>query len=69
MRIFKANCFDNETGMELVLSECGYNEACWWIDSRYNVKYVNREGNLTEIICDNGFVFVYDEEREVLFVC
>ena len=30
MREFKTSCIDNETGMEMVLSECSYNMACDW---------------------------------------
>lgn len=31
MRKFVTACKDNETGYEMILSECSYNQACDWL--------------------------------------
>lgn len=63
MRRWATVCIDNKTGMEIVLSECGYNEACFFLEMR-GVEVASAKGN--RVVCTNGTVFVYDDERSML---
>lgn len=74
MREFKTSCIDNETGMEMVLSECSYNMACRWLASKGFTDYDDIDTSY-----DNGVswvkmvfskpskrTFMYDESRGYL---
>jgi hypothetical protein len=63
MRRWLAVCIDRKTNMEIVLSECGYNEACFFLET-HGAEVVSAKGN--RIVCTNGTVFVYDDERSML---
>ena len=71
MRRFTTACIDNVTKMEMVLSECSFNEACMFLekenkDNRFG-NFVSAKGKLTktEIIYEKAN-FLYDEERGYL---
>ena len=72
MRRFTTVCIDNETGMEMILWGCTYNEACMFLEVENSD---HRFGNLietesvsmyeTKIIYERA-EFLYDEERGIL---
>lgn len=70
MRLFTSSVIDNETGMELYLSECSYNMAVDWLVSK-GFRYYDK------FDCDGRFftikfskpvkrTWVYDEKRGYL---
>lgn len=72
MKKFNTLCIDNTTKMEMVLSECSYNEACAYlgtIQGKYNFGNLKTckvvSTGLTKIIFERA-AFVYDEERGYL---
>lgn len=67
MRKFVTQCKDKVTGMEMILSECSYNQACCYLDSHYTEKCLGCEsfGDLTKIKFINRNFF-YDERRGYL---
>lgn len=72
MRKFTAICIDNITNMELVYSECGFNEVCMQLekenaDNKFGhfISATNRTMYLTEIKYEK-VCFIYDEVRGVL---
>lgn len=80
MRIFKTACKDNITGYELLLSECSYNTACFWLQSELAKRNLHIEDisklkhntlDLTELVTNNfsgcfALRFIYDETRGYL---
>ena len=79
MRIFKTKCIDSVTGYNMILSECSYNNACFWLETELNKKnmYVDIVRKLPHDILDltelitNRFAnadlrFIYDETRGFL---
>ena len=72
MRVFTTICIDKLTNMQMILSECSFNEACSHLESvqeKYNLgKYLGTEcmgKNTTKIKFAND-TFYYDEERGYL---
>ena len=74
MRRFTTLCIDNVTKMEMVLSECSFNEACMFLETENKDKrfggFVGVKGKLTmfEIIYEKAN-FLYDEDRGYLLRC
>lgn len=70
MKIFTSMCKDTVTGMEMVLSECSYNSACYWLASKGFKDYdkFDCSGDRIKITFTKPSkrVFVYDEERGYL---
>lgn len=70
MRVFKTSCIDMKTHMEMVLSECSYNMACDWLESKGFTHYDKFEscGNMVVMQFSKPAkrIFVYDEERGYL---
>ena len=72
MTKFSTLCIDKETGMEMIICCCTYNEACMFLESE---NADNRFGRLvgacsegtryTQIVFEEA-QFVYDEDRGVL---
>lgn len=69
------SCIDNETGMELILSECSYNMACSWLESQgfteydhFDSWYDEYNSNIVEFQFSKPArrTFVYDEGRGYL---
>ena len=72
MRKFKASCIDNITKMEMVLSECSYNNACMFLESEnrdnrfgHFKSATNRTMYITEIRFEKA-CFLHDDIRGVL---
>ena len=71
MRKWAGGCKDNRTGMEILFSELGYNEACAIVD-----KWQTVYGGVQDVKMDNlkhrviistvERIFLYDEDRELL---
>ena len=70
MREFKTTCIDTETGMEMILSECSYNMACDWLESKGFTQYDKFDNTVRfttfEFSKPAKRTFVYDEERGYL---
>ena len=71
MRRVKCLCIDNKTRKEVVLTDCSYNHACWWIDNaaktnHFRVLGTEKSGDYVVIKCTAGITFYYDEAREFL---
>lgn len=68
MRKFDVACTDVLTGMELVLSDASYNNACSYLSKLGVVESCQRERTLemTKIRMACGMSFFYDEKRGVL---
>lgn len=70
MRVFTTMCKDSVTGMEMLLSECSYNSACYWLASKGFKDYDKFEcsGDRVSITFTkpSNRTFVYDEERGYL---
>lgn len=67
MKKFVILCKDKITGMEMILSECSYNQACSYLENQYPGECLGCEnvGNLTKIkFAERNFF--YDEERGYL---
>lgn len=72
MRKFTATCIDNITKMEMVLSECSYNNACMFLESEnrdnrfgHFKSATNRTMYITEIRFEKA-CFLHDDIRGVL---
>lgn len=70
MREFKTMCKDTVTGMQMILSECSYNTACFWLESKGFTEYDKFDSNGNEIWLwfskPTERLFVYDEDRGYL---
>lgn len=70
MREFKTLVKDTKTGMQLILSECSYNSAVWWLECKGFTEYVEFDTNGSEVWLrfDKPYkrLFIYDEERGYL---
>ena len=81
MRVFKTSCIDNITGYEMLLSECSYNTACFWLcqelkkrnlEITQTNKIKHNTLDLTELITNSfsgglhALRFIYDETRGYL---
>lgn len=70
MREFKTMCKDTKTGMQMVLSECSYNTACFWLENKGFTEYDKLEVNGSEVWLyfskPTEKLFVYDEDRGYL---
>lgn len=70
MRIFKTLCIDTETKMQMILSECTYNMACYWLESQGFSNYIKLETNGNEtwlwFMSPRKRLFIYDENRGYL---
>ena len=71
MKRFKTLCIDKKTGKEMVLEDCSYNNACWWIDNaakvnNFRVLGTEKSGDLIVVNCTAGITFYYDEPRGFL---
>lgn len=79
MRIFTTATKDSKTGYEMVLSECSYNEAAYWLEEQIvRVGYcvdtlkTHTDDGLIHILIKNvvsgakGRTYFYDEERGYL---
>ena len=70
MREFKTVCIDNETQNEMVLSECSYNTACYWLMSKgfeEPERLENRSGKYyIYYVTPREITFIYDEDRGYL---
>ena len=69
MLISKASVIDNKTHLEIVASECSFNQACEYLECKMkNCLYKGLEAcgiNITKIVFDRR-TFLYDEERGLL---
>lgn len=64
-------CIDKETKREIVLDNCGYNEACFWLNNilaKNNKQVIDvvKQGKLIDIKTDANIDFYYDEDRMML---
>lgn len=70
MRIFNTMCKDIKTGMQMILSECSYNSAVWWLERQGFKRYEKFEvvGNEVWLTFSEPTerLFVYDEDRGYL---
>lgn len=67
MKQFTSMHKDSITGMEMILSECSFNEACSFLETQSLGKYLGCKafGNTTEIKFEKRDFF-FDEERGYL---
>lgn len=66
-REFKTMCRDTKTGMQMMLSECSYNMACSWLESKGFIEYEKLEINGNETwLWFKDKLFIYDEDRGYL---
>ena len=67
MRIFSAMCLDNETGFQMIASECRFNDACCYLSKSTGERCLStkkeREHYLFEFPKRS---FIYDEKRGYL---
>lgn len=79
MRKFNFVCIDEKTKMQIILSDCSYNNACYYLDSngfndgkyKVKIKYDIRTNRYLIYHIDEkenivGRVFCYDETRGLL---
>lgn len=70
MRKFTCSTVDNKTGLELILSEAGYNEAMFFVECNFVVldchQTKDHDGNTITIIDTTKRTLLYDEARAVL---
>lgn len=70
MRIWGVMCKDNKTGLEMILSEAGYNEVCLFIEQNFKIirdhHFSYRNGNQYLIVETDTRDLIYDAQREVL---
>lgn len=75
MKIYKTTCIDAKTNLEIVASEIGYNQACWYVDSKAKLHMFRVFGvedrivngyPLRAIRCTAGITFYHDEIRDLL---
>lgn len=67
MRVFTSSVIDKLTGMEVITSECSFNEACDFLSTKDLGNYLGLEpfGEVTKIKFDKRD-FYYDENRKKL---
>lgn len=70
MKRFTALCKDKTTGYEMVLSECSFNQACSFLESKRSElgKYLGTffvSINVSKLKFEKA-TFLYDEERGLL---
>lgn len=70
MRKFTTSCIDNETGMEMILSECSYNAACDYLMRLGFTDYDKFESDVRYVTMTFSKpakrMFIYDELRGYL---
>lgn len=69
MKVFKSICIDKETRMEMVASECSYNEACCYLSKLHLGKkemYAVVIDARYKVLLVNGHCYVYDEHEGFL---
>lgn len=70
MRIFTTSCIDNETNMEMVLSDCSYNSAAFWLIGKGftepKVESVDSRFTRFSFTEPSKIKFMYDEHRGYL---
>lgn len=76
MRRFTAACKDSKTGYEMILSECSYNQAMYWLEAKLKDEHMwveqtrTRNGMVEIWPTDANFLrgrkYFYDEERGYL---
>lgn len=69
-REFKIMCKDTVTGMQMILSECSYNTACYWLENKGFTEYDQFESHGNEVWMyfsqPTKRLFIYDEDRGYL---
>lgn len=68
MKRFTVSCKDEKTGMEMILSECSYNNACSFLEGQNLGKLIGCETvsiTMTKIAYEKR-TFFYDEDRGYL---
>lgn len=72
MRKFTTLCKDIITGNEMILSECSFNEACWFLESENaDGRFGTYKGtecaslHVHKLVFEKA-LFLYDEERGYL---
>lgn len=71
MKIMKVLCVDVKTHMQVLVEDCSYNMACFFLEQNKlinpeNVKIKYDYKTDRYIITDNNTCFVYDEIRGLL---
>jgi len=70
MKKWAGGCVDKKTGLEMILSDAGYNEACFFVEQRFAVRDVRQvrdsDGNNITIFETATRHLIFDENRAVL---
>lgn len=79
MKIYTASCIDSKTRMEIILSDCSYNNACYFLEGNYfnsidgkiKIRWDRRTDRILIFAVDEkeniiSRVFCYDEARGLL---
>lgn len=68
MKVFNISCIDNKSKMEMIVSECTFNQACSFLEGKPLGKFLGCKSTY----CGNVEIkyekrdFFYDEERGYL---
>lgn len=68
MKKFRVSCKDQITELEMILSECSFNEACAFLEEQNLGKYLGMEAKAPDVssIAFEKRKFLYDEARGYL---
>lgn len=71
MKVFKVLCVDTVTHCQILVENCSYNSACYWLEFQglinpNNVKIKCDLKTNRYLILDGNTLFIYDENRGLL---
>lgn len=68
MKVFNISCIDNKTKLEMIASDCSFNQACSFLGSKSLGKFLgcNVINHIITEIKYEKRTFCYDEERGYL---
>lgn len=71
MKVFKVLCVDAVTHCQILIENCSYNSACFWLESKglinpNNIKIKWDSKTNRYLILDGNTCFIYDENRGLL---
>ena len=66
MKIYTASCIDSKTRMEIILSDCSYNNACYYLEGNYFNSIDGKIKTRWDRRTDRILIFAVDEKENII---